>query len=768
MLTRPLSLALALAALQALPLSAQAATYNARFDALWKLGAARDRAAPVRDLVLRRDAATITLEQGTLYLMEPVGGRVMAVVFRGAGRLRYTPDTRIEQDRLRLFRKSAGYDEPFDELVLFFADTTLAELERRLTFGAGTAPGDLTRRFRELLDYFGDEDDRYLDPDLLRPVLNDEPTGFFLAMAVQGAHDPWMFLVNPHEVEGVQLLTRARRTARTRRLEPVTQSLPQGTTRPRGEYSERRPGARIARYTMTIRLPQGGTGDLNFAADGRFEIVADSAVGPWVPFFIYDRMEVDSARWSDGTPAEVFLSRDSPYLWVRLDARLERGGTRTLHLAYHGDLIERFGDWFFIKSSISWYPLSLETRYPAHFDLTFESPEGFLLAAVGDRVDSAAAPGHMVRTRWVTPRPIRNASFNIGIFEAYRVPGAEEPPVTVLWSDDMHRTMGRRLAGPGALMETGKNMKQQVGDDVVNAIRFYTQVYGPPPMPRFYATEIPWFHGEAWPGIVGLSWVTFQRTDNEGHDEVFRAHEVAHQWWGISVDYATYHDRWLSEGLSDFSGLWYLQTRRKANDKYFAMLERSRASIMLRRDDPLPIWLGHRVVTANQGEDYGAIVYSKGAWVMHMLRILLLDLGSMGEDKFTAAMRDFYGTHAGRRASTEDLRAAFERTTGQGMGWFFDQWVYGAAIPTYRVAWKTEESGGQWQVRLRVRQERVPPEFLMYVPVAIRLGTNQMARVRVKVTGAVSELTIPVPGKPSDVTFNDLQGVLAEVKSEGW
>ena len=28
----------------------------------------------------------------------------------------------------------------------------------------------------------------------------------------------------------------------------------------------------------------------------------------------------------------------------------------------------------------------------------------------------------------------------------------------------------------------------------------------------------------------------------QGDDEVFRAHEVAHQWWGIGVDFTSYHD----------------------------------------------------------------------------------------------------------------------------------------------------------------------------------------------------------------------------------
>jgi len=197
-----------------------------------------------------------------------------------------------------------------------------------------------------------------------------------------------------------------------------------------------------------------------------------------------------------------------------------------------------------------------------------------------------------------------------------------------------------------------------------------------------------------------------------------------------------------------------------------------RTSILLRGAEPGPIWLGYRVFATRDDDvdDYQTIIYQKGAWVVHMLRILTLDLKTMGDDRFTAIMRDFYRKYEGRRASTEDFRAVVEKHTGADMGWFFDQFVYGAAIPTYRVAHRAERTAdGQWKVRLRVRQEGVPESFLMYVPVTVEMGKKQVARFRVKVTGAVSEIELPpVPAEPKKVTFNDLEGVLAEVKSAGW
>jgi aminopeptidase N len=493
-------------------------------------------------------------------------------------------------------------------------------------------------------------------------------------------------------------------------------------------------------------------------------IVADTEVGPWIAFELFEKLKVDSASWVGGGRATVARGKDSPLLWVLLDRRIRPGDARTLRLHYHGDLIDRFVDFFRIKSSAAWYPRSLEGRSLARFDLTFTTGSNYLLASVGDRVDSTTS-GRTTRTRWVTPAPIRNASFNLGLFKGYDVREEGAPPVTVMVSEEAHRKLAR-------VYVQQRNMRERVGGDVSKSLKFFQEVYGPPPVRRFYATEIPDFHGEAFPGMVHLSWTTFQNTGDQGEDEVFRAHEVAHQWWGIGVDFASYHDQWLSEGFSNFSGLWYLQTVSKDNDKYFDLLRRWRSSILLREGEPGPISLGHRVFATRDDDldDYQTVVYKKGAWVVHMLRILMLDLKTMSDDRFTAMMKDFYTRYEGRRASTEDFQRVVERHTGAEMGWFFDQWVHGTAIPTYRVAHRSEPAdNGQYRVRLRVRQEGVPESFRMYVPVTLHLGKDRQARVRVKVQGPVSELELPLmPAEPKRVEFNDLEGVLAEVKTMGW
>jgi hypothetical protein len=666
----------------------------------------------------------------------------------------------MERERLQEIKQMSSMDERFSELIILFGDNTLEELRSKLTFGAGDRSDALRSRYRDMLSYLGKEDKQSLDPDILVTFLNGERNDLFYAhMAYRG--DPWMFMVNPHESEGIRLLTRPRGVGMVRYAEVLTQSRRQGETVALG--AERRPEARISHYQIESWMTQDLAGDLSYSAAAKISITADSGAGPWAAFSMYYKLEVDSAKFESGERAEVFKAKDFDAVLVNLGQRLKPGEPKTVTLYYHGNVIDRFGEWFFINSSISWYPVSMDGRTRATFDLTFHHPRSLTLASVGARQDSSLA-GTVETSRWLTAKPIRNASFNLGLFDALESQEEGLPPITLLSSEKGHRELFGGGSGFGGVT-------RRVNADIAAAMKFFQNVFGPSPVDRFYATEIPWAHGEAFPGLINLSYATFGPTQTDGSDEVFRAHEVAHQWFGIGVDYATYHDRWISEGFSEFAGLWFLQTRRGDNKRYFDKLERYRANIMLRRNDALPIWLGHRVATARTGDDYSAIVYEKGAWVLHMLRMLTLDLQSMKEDRFTNIMREFYGSYTGGRASTEDFRRTVERHVGTDMGWFFDQWVYGFSIPTYRVAWQSvAQPDGQHRVRLRVRQENVAPEFMMYVPVTVDLGNNRLARARVRVTGASSEIDFPVllPNAPKAVRFNDLEGVLAEVKNESW
>src|SRR5262249_22441770 len=144
--------------------------------------------------------------------------------------------------------------------------------------------------------------------------------------------------------------------------------------------------------------------------------------------------------------------------------------------------------------------------------------------------------------------------------------------------------------------------------------------------------------GEAFPGIINIPQTTYTGSDAAAEDQVFRAHEAAHQWWGFTLEGRDYHEHWLSEGLADFYGLLYLQKALGHGTDYLALLKSWRQRLLDDRSTPSekglrtgPLWLGTRNSTHDRPFAYRLIDYKKGAWVLHMLRCLMADIDTMDD-----------------------------------------------------------------------------------------------------------------------------------------
>ena len=728
--------------------------------ALGALAVVPDQSVEIHDLTLTRDVGAFHFASGRLYALSPINGRTVAVAFVGAGTFAFHPDLTVEQERLAdAFDGQRSVDLPITAAVLLFTDSTLEEVQAHGAFGAGGDPAAAHGAVKSAVGYLGGAEHRFFDSDLLSAILNGERSGYFSAYVEPTRGRPLMYFVDPELAEATSLYRADPGTGTFKNAEEITSEpaagLPFATTRDVLRC------AAVTHYAMDIRLPEATDGGVSFSADARMTVTTDQPVGPWVPFQVYYELKGDSAQWDSGGALPLFKGKDDPTIWVRLDGRLHASDVRKIRIWYHGSLIDRFGNWFFAKGTSLWYPLPLDGRNLATFDLTFHNPPQYPLATVGDRVDSASDGPHLVRTRWVVAQPIRNADFNLGLFSEYHAQMDGVPPLTLLFSDRNH--IGGFLSTDGA--------RKSVSQDILNALKFYTHEYGPPPVTHFYATEIPYPEGIAFPGMIELSASTFAWTATDGGDQLFRAHEVSHQWWGIGVDYASDRDRWLSEGFAEFSGLWYMQTALRDNKSYFKFLDRYRDDITSAVRGSAPTAVGSRASTSLHPLGYQTMVYEKGAWLLHMLRMLMLDTRTMTEDRFTQTMQDFYQTYHGGRASTADFQHVVERHIGIPMDWFFKEYYEGTALPAYQTAWKADaQPDGSYTVHLRVAASGVPADFENYIPVAIDLGGGRVAHLRIHAVGALSTLDVPgMPAKPRGVKFNDLDGVLAASwKSVGW
>jgi hypothetical protein len=747
--------------------SSSAATYLERYTEITGLTPAVGRVADVTHLVITRDAGQLILERGKLILLSPVGGRTVGAIFRGEGRFTFAPPYPAEQGELQRFAGSATLDDPFGEAILLFSDSTFEQL-RSLTFALADMPAGLSDHLHDFIGSLKGMKDNTFSPDAMGPLLNGETSGYFLAFVNRNRGGDVLFQVNPALAEAVQLFKSVSRRQWGSSWAVVSQFPPARPLPGSGESWRYRERLTVPSYRVDVQLTESFNANITLSASATIAMVAREPVGPWLLFGLDPKLDVDSARWGNGERAVFFKADDDDALWVRAGRRLERGDSLGLTVFYHGDLIDRFGNFFFIDPGAEWYPTNGQGRSFASFDLTFRAPKRYRLISIGEPGDSSIT-GNMQTTHWVTQRPTSAASFNLGLFETWHVQHPGAPPLAIFLSEDAHRLLREQYAAAGYQLTEQAHMRENVAADISNSLKFFAFVFGNSSFERFTVSEIPYAEGVSFPGMIDLSYSTFSNTSLDGFDEFFRAHEAAHQWWGNGVRPGTYRDAWLSEGLATFCGLWYLQLARRHDDEYYRFLDQYRADIAADQDVG-PIWIGYRNSSPSVRRGYDVMTYEKGAWVFNMLRVMMTDLNTLRADRFTEMMRNFYETFNGKPATTDDFRGAVELAVGIPMDWFFDQWVKGTAVPTYHVAWNGEPAdNGRFRVRLRITQEDVPAEFHMPVLVAVDLGNQRTARFRVQVNGNQREYLSPLlPSQPLSLEFNAMHSTLADVKMERW
>jgi aminopeptidase N len=314
--------------------------------------------------------------------------------------------------------------------------------------------------------------------------------------------------------------------------------------------------------------------------------------------------------------------------------------------------------------------------------------------------------------------------------------------------------------------------------------------FGRSPYENISITEQPNFNfGQSWPTLVYLPisaymdstqrWMLFGHIDSKftGFVQEVTPHEVAHQWWGHAVSWASYHDQWLSEGFAEFSAGLFLQQAMAGKDwrkDYLEFWERLRKRILEKNtfgvapNDAGPLWMGERLISPRSGDAYQNVTYPKGAYVLQMLRCMM---NTDGDDKeFIAMMHDFVESHQGRAASTESFKKIAEKHMSkvmdlQGNGrldWFFDEWVYGTQVPRYHFDYQVSPGdGGKVKLHMTITQSEVDDHFAMLVPVFADFGKGM---VRIGQVGAIGNSTrsldTVLPSQPKKVALNANKDIL--------
>ncbi len=205
---------------------------------------------------------------------------------------------------------------------------------------------------------------------------------------------------------------------------------------------------------------------------------------------------------------------------------------------------------------------------------------------------------------------------------------------------------------------------QQLADEGVGQVQNLEALVGPYPFGELDIVDAPGAYGGVeYPGLVYIGVV-----DAQGGFEVATVHEVGHQWFYSLIGDDQLLQPWLDEAAASYTEVLYAEKfhgaaaaqRELADFQYWA----NSAS-----DPNQPIGLP---VDQYAGQnDYGAIVYGKGALFFDTLR------QQLGDPIFFKFLHAYYQQYKYGFADSDGFERAAEASCGCDLQPLFQKWVTG-------------------------------------------------------------------------------------------
>ena len=742
-------------------------------EGLYKIRVNTARPMTAKNLEVTSEDLVIALQDGTVFLVECDEG-VTGLVLIGRGEMRFSPTSAAERGQVRLFSGSDTLTSPFEEA---FVRLSPSDYQKRVSTASLTAGAPQERLTRRALEIFSREANKSFNVDL-QDLSSDmwhllPPADDFLAEVDTRRFDTLTYSRSSAQAEDVTVFRRKDR--RTLALYPSVAKL---AARGRFYSDDALRDYDVLDYSIDATIdPEKQT----VQGRARLAVRVRSTSLSNVFLRLNEALTVTGVTSVEYGRLLYLRIRGQNNVLVNLPRLLPQDSDLTLVVTYEGripsqdldvDVIEVSADEqeqgpptevtdpaFLLSNRAFWYPQNPVPDY-ATASLRIVVPSGWTCIASGQPVPSSSAVSLRDILRdgklfeFKASEPLRYLA--VVVARLSRVSEAD-----VALPDALAASSGiDRLTVAVEAQSSQRFRGRAVAQQTEEILRFYASVIGDVPYKSatvaLLESDLPGGHSPGYFAVIknpismsNASWRGDPATF-EGFPEFFLAHELAHQWWGQAVGWKNYHEQWLSEGFAQYFAALYAQKTR--GERTFIEMLRQFRRWSLSDSDQGPVHLGYRLgLVKGNVRVFRALVYNKGAAVLHMLRRLL------GDDVFFSGLRRFYADRRYQKAGTEDLERALEAESGRVLDRFFERWIYGTDIP--RVRYSTSLGDGTVNMRFEQAADLV---FDLPVTVTLTYANGRTTDVVVPLTEAVVERSIPTTDLVRQVQVNRDSAALAE------
>ena len=217
---------------------------------------------------------------------------------------------------------------------------------------------------------------------------------------------------------------------------------------------------------------------------------------------------------------------------------------------------------------------------------------------------------------------------------------------------------------------------------------------------------------------------------------------LAHQWWGGQISPATLNDAWITNGMSRYAELMYLEDSAGKTAFESAIMDVS-AGALAYDTEPLST-LGRLDPFSPQ---FQSMTLEKGAMVFHMLR------WEMGNEVFNKFLRALLTQYADKSVRSSNVEAVASTQSQEEMTPFFAQWVDGTGAPAFTNKYTVFRLGDNKGFRTMGSVAQDLDLFRM--PVELRIETDGKTETRrVDLSGTESQYSVETFGRPRRISID--------------